>query len=427
MTADPQLKQFATDREWEYIVATEEHGGVNKAAKALGVSHDCVGRALRNVKRKAARRGYAPENGLTHPLPEGLRLKGTSVRYDGDGKTEQYWNKSQLEGQDPDAVQHVPDPKKIVKTATLFDQEGKVTQHWVSERADLQQRELLWRLFMEELKAELPRYEPVALPQGEFADLLACYPVGDHHLGMLAWAKETLSDSYDLKISEAMLVSAIDALVASLPASKHALLPFLGDFMHYDGFEAVTPTNRNLLDADGRYPKMVRAAIRTIRYCITAALKRHEHVHVIMEIGNHDLSSTIFMMEALFAIYENEPRVTIDTSPSQYHYYEFGKVLIGTHHGHSSKLDRLPNIMAGDMPEAWGRTAYRYWWTGHIHTRQAFDMIGCSVESFRILAPVDAWAANKGYRPIRDMKAILMHKDFGEVARHTVNPAMFAT
>ena len=42
-----------------------------------------------------------------------------------------------------------------------------------------------------------------------------------------------------------------------------------------------------------------------------------------------------------------------------------------------------------------------------------------------MLAPVDAWAAQKGHRPIRDMKGLVIHREHGEVERHTVNPAMF--
>jgi hypothetical protein len=53
-----------------------------------------------------------------------------------------------------------------------------------------------------------------------------------------------------------------------------------------------------------------------------------------------------------------------------------------------------------------------------------FDSQGCRVESFRILAPGDAWAANNGYRSAADMKSILLHRVYGEVGRHTVNPAL---
>jgi len=169
---------------------------------------------------------------------------------------------------------------------------------------------------------------------------------------------------------------------------------------------------------------MVRAVIRSTRQMIDKALLRHGELHIIVEIGNHDLSNSVFLMECLSALYEKEPRVTVDTSPRHFHYFTFGKTLVGIHHGHGVKLDKLPLIMAADRPKDWGETKYRYWWTGHIHTDTMKDFVGCRVESFRVLPPEDAWAANKGYRSMSDMKAIVLHKEFGEVARHTVNPAM---
>jgi hypothetical protein len=72
----------------------------------------------------------------------------------------------------------------------------------------------------------------------------------------------------------------------------------------------------------------------------------------------------------------------------------------------------------------WGKTKHRWWLTGHIHHQQVQDFNGCAVESFRILAPPDAWAAQKGYRAARDMKAVILHREFGEVARHTVSADM---
>lgn len=425
ISRDDNLRQYATDREWELYLLYCEHGSFGAVAKAVSQDRRGVTRTIKAIFKRAALKGYAPDHGLTHVLPDGLRLKGTSIRYNADGKIEQYWNKSQVEGREREDCAYAPDPKLITKTSTLLDQEGKVTQQWVSEKQDDREKETLWRLFAEELKTPLLKYEPVPFATKTRADMLACYPVGDHHLGMLAWGKETGSTSYDINIGEALLCGAADYLIQTVAPCERALVAFLGDFMHYDSFEAVTPTSRNLLDADGRYPKMVRAAVRAMRYVISAALRRHERVHVIVEIGNHDLSSSVFLMECLAVAYENEPRVTIDTSPAHYHYFEFGKTLIGTHHGHgTSKPDRLPGIMAADRAEAWGRTKHRYWWTGHIHTRTASDFAGCSVESFRVLAPVDAWAAQKGYRAIRDMKAIEIHKEQGEVARHTFNPEM---
>lgn len=422
---DQNLRKYATDDQWKCYVAVCQTGSKLRAAQALGLSRSTVQQCLRILMRKAAQQGYAPPD-INHEVPEGLTLAGTSIRYNGNDEIEQYWNKTKVQGRDLDEVVHLADPKKIVKLSTLFDQQGRVTQQWVAEKPEDFQREALWKIYAEELSAKIDRAKPVIRRQVTASgDLLACYPVGDHHLGMLAWGTETGGASYDLKISENLLRNASTYLMGMAPPCETALIAFLGDFLHYDSFDSVTPSSRNLLDADGRFPKMVRAGVRSMRHMITAALERHQKVHVIVEIGNHDLSSSVFLMECLHNVYENEPRVTIDTTPSHYHYFEWHKNLIGTHHGHGSKLDKLPNVMAADQAAAWGRTKHRYWWTGHIHTHSGRDFPGCSVESFRILAPGDAWSAQKGYRAIRDMKALLIHRDHGEVGRHTVNPDMF--
>lgn len=371
----------------------------------------------------AAQQGYAPEHDLTHRVPDGLTLKGASLRYNASGDVDQQWIKSRHQGIAPEDAVQLPDPKKIEKVSTYYDAQGRVGAQWVSEKHDAAHRELLWQEYAKALASELPRAEPIPAPDNATDTLAACFPVGDHHFGMMSWDKET-GANYDLDIAEKLLFKATDYLLAASPACEKAFIVFLGDYVHFDSFDAVTPTSRNLLDADGRFPKIVRVAIRSMRYMIEATLRRHKTVHVVIEIGNHDLSSSIFLMECMANIYENEPRITIDTSPSHYHYFAFGKCLIGTHHGHGAKMEKLPLIMATDRPSEWGSAEYRYWWTGHIHSRTAQDYSGCVVESFRVLGPADAWAAQKGYRSARDMKCIVLHKDHGEVARSTVNPNM---
>jgi len=422
---DPNLEQYATPRQWEILKAREQHGSISKAAKALGIHIKGVSQALKPVLKRAAQRGYAPGHDITHPLPDGLALSGTSILYNAAGEVQEYWNKSKLEGRDPEEAFKLPDPKHVAKVSTLYDQEGRVTQQWVAEKPDAVAQSELWREAAKAMAEALPRAEPVP-PSVTFKspDLMACYPVGDHHLGMLSWDQET-GENWDLAIGEKTLREAMNYLIAASPACEQALVVFLGDFMHYDSFQAVTPTSRNMLDADGRFPKMVRAAIRSMRHAIESAAAKHGKVKVIVEIGNHDLSSSIFLMECLSNVYADDPRIDVDTSPKHYHYLEFGLNLVGTHHGHGPKPDKLPLVMAADKPEEWGRTKHRYWWTGHIHHDTTRDFEGCRVESFRILAPADAWAHQKGYRARRDMKSIILHREFGEVARHTVTPGMF--
>lgn len=348
-----------------------------------------------------------------------MRLKQTTVDGQGNTKSETYV----AAGRPDFEVVHVPDPAFVARTSTLYGADGEVRAQWVIEKPEDQKREIIWKEYAKAMAEAMPPAAVVPAPLVTAHDLLAVYPVGDHHMGMLSWDKETGTD-YDLKIGEKLLGEAMVHLSGITPAATQALVVFLGDFMHYDSFDAVTPTSRNILDSDGRYPKMVRASVRTVRHAIELAALRHGFVHVIVEIGNHDLASMIFMMELLREVYATNPRITIDTAPGHFHYYDFGQNLIGVHHGHGTKPAALPGIMAHDQAKLWGSTRHRRWLTGHIHSQTWYDFPGCSVESFRILPPSDAWAYNKGYRAERTMQALVFHREHGEVARHSVNPAM---
>jgi hypothetical protein len=90
------------------------------------------------------------------------------------------------------------------------------------------------------------------------------------------------------------------------------------------------------------------------------------------------------------------------------------------------KPERLPGIMAADRPEQWGASRFRYWYTGHIHSRNVTEFPGVMWESFRTLAAQDAYAASHGYRSGRDMVLIVHHREHGEVERHRCDVGMIA-
>ena len=427
---DPRLEEFATERQWQLLLAWERAGGVESAAKALGVHKRLLTQARDRVLKKASLRGYMPDTpNYDTGVPAGFVLRGQSVLVNSAGGLERRWDKTRQEGLDPDEARKLPDPKKTIRLSTLTDAEGRVVQQWNTEKPEAVAREQAWRAFAEELAKDIPRVEPLPPPKFVNDQLLAVYPVADPHLGMLSWAPETGAD-YDLQIGERMLRGAVSYLSTAAGSAESALVPFLGDVMHYDSFETVTPASKNALDSDSRYSKVASVTVRVMRCTVDLALQRHMRVHIIVEAGNHDPSTSVFLALCLSIAYEHEPRVTVDLSPAAYHYYRFGKVLIGTHHGHGTKMQNLPMIMATDRKKDWGETDHRIWLTGHVHHSQtqaatsAKDYSGCTVESFRILPPADAWHAQQGYRPLRDMKAIVFHSEFGEVARHTVNPRM---
>ena len=166
---------------------------------------------------------------------------------------------------------------------------------------------------------------------------------------------------------------------------------------------------------------MVETGLKIMVTMIDAALAHHNQVKVITAIGNHDDTGAMFLQAALKHMYVNNPRVDIDCTSSVFQYVRFGKCFFGVHHGHTAKADKLPLVMATDKPQDWGESEFRYWYTGHIHHDSKKEYSGCMVESFRTLAAKDAYAYSGGYRAGQDSKAIVLHAEYGEVERHTVN------
>tara|TARA_E500000305_G_scaffold33701_3_gene25680 strand:- start:32848 stop:33969 length:1122 start_codon:yes stop_codon:yes gene_type:complete len=318
----------------------------------------------------------------------------------------------------------VPEGHEIKGKSTLYDLDGNTVLEWIKTGINKEETQDIYDEIIEGLKDRITPQKPIKAGKNYEANLLTLYPVGDHHFGMLAWDEETGGENYDLTIAEKLLLDATLHLVDKTPNSEEAAVLVLGDFLHYDGFTPVTPLNKNVLDADSRFPKMVRIAVRSLRYLVSNILSKHKSVRLVIEIGNHDMASAIWLMEAFNLFYENEPRVFVDTSPRQFHCFTFGKNMIGTHHGHGARMNALPLLFATDWPEQWGSTLHRSIHTGHVHHDQVKQNPGIVVESHGILAPSDAYAANHGYRSKQTMKAIVLHKEHGEVARYTVNPDM---
>jgi plasmid maintenance system antidote protein VapI len=362
----------------EAVADGRRYNFVNNLAEKYGVSRWTI----QNIVNGKHRVNAEAEQRLTE---EGMFIKGRSVLLDKDGKVKLQW----------------------VKTDKKFDHEAM-------------------KAVIDDLCEAVPKLPPVKFApiQKPNADLLTVYPMGDPHFGLYSWDEETETGDFDLQIAEQDLCDAMERLVGSAPPTEHALICNLGDFFEADSMEGVTMRSRHKLDTDSRWLKVLRTGIRALIRCIEAALTKHKQVTVICAIGNHDDHSAMFLMTLLSHLFEKENRVKILDAPTIKHYYRHGKVLIGVHHGHTIKMADLPMQMANDRKEDWGETDHKYWWTGHIHQDRKIEKDGVLIESARTLAARNAWAAQMGYRSGRDAKAVIYHKDFGEIERHTVSVDM---
>lgn len=381
---DAVLGSFGTPMERASLEALIRCGSIADAARELQLEPAQLRAHLNELHRRAARRGWAPDNDMTKTTPDGFHVKGVSTFYDADGNIRGQWVKTKAEEQ--------------ARIAALLDAMAHIADAWKGKS------------------------EPLEMPPEHLDDeLLAVYPIGDPHIGMLSWAPET-GNNFDLATAERELYAAMDHLVGMAPKSRRALIIPVGDLFHADNRNNTT-TGGTPVDSDGRWPKVINVGVRLMRRAIDRALEKHELVDVIVEVGNHDWHSSLLLAICLSQYYEREPRVSVDTSPSKYHWFRFGKCLIGTTHGDTVKLTDLSEIMATDRPQDWGETMHRYWITGHVHHDQVKELRGCIVRTLRTLAPPDAWHKGKGYRSGRDMKALIMHREWGLIREYTVGIA----
>lgn len=309
-------------------------------------------------------------------------------------------------------------------TSTLTDlRTGEAVMQWVKASADAEAELEKQRAALAAMCEAIPREKPAKPPKATIADLANCYVVTDYHFGQLSWPEET-GAAWDLQIAEDTLVNWFAAAIAQAPDAELGIFAQLGDFLHRDGMEAVTPTSGHLLDADSRFQKLVRVVIRSIRRIIAMLLDKHDRVRVLMAEGNHDLASSVWLREFLAALYEDEPRVTVDVSPDPYYCVEHGKTALFFHHGHKRKPTNVDTVFAAKFREVFGRTKHAYAHMGHLHHIDIKETNLMVVEQHRTLAAQDAYSSRLGWVSGRDAQVITYSKQHGEVGRVRVSSKM---
>lgn len=400
------------------LAAYEQCGrSMRKAAEIL----DCDAALIKRRLTVAQRRLTIPP--LAPAVPDGFQVSKISTSFDKDENVRGQHIQARPEGLEPDPDQIIPPGHLVKGVSTYLRDDGTVGAQWVKTRLDEEQRYEQTVRAIRETFADSPKVEPIPAPKICDSKLLTVYPIGDHHVAMYSWGEETGAD-YDIKTADHLLTSAAAHLVDVSPASETALIIDLGDFFHVDNIRNQTSRSGNTLDVDTRHAAMIRAGVKMLRSVVECALRKHKFVKLIVVIGNHNDLGALWLQMAFSLLYENNPRVTIETKPGKFHYHQHGKVLIGTTHGDTGKPEKVQGVMAADMPKAWGETQFRYWFTGHVHTRKVVEFPGVMWETFRTLAPNDAWAQAAAYRSGRDMTSVVLHDEYGEVERHRFDVAM---
>lgn len=373
------LKEYATPIELQYIEAINREGTIMKAAKVLDRNLSSIVRGLQRVRKRAAQREVRNEDGSVHQSPAGFSVNGIS---------------------------------------TYYDPEGQQKGQWVKVSRDKESLTEFLEELTDKLSGNTGSFKASKSPKIVNSDLCSAYVIGDAHIGMYAYSAETGSDDFSTDIATRELRGAFNHLVNTSPPSQVGLIVNVGDYLHANDTTSLTPTSKNLLDTDGRYSQVIDRAVAIFTGAVDLLLGKHKEVWIVNARGNHDPDASVWINKVLEAYYRNEPRVKVLPNASSFHYIRWGNSLIGVHHGDKIKTQQLYEAMTRDRRQDWGECKFSYFWTGHIHHKEAQEIGGCLFESFNTLAPPDAWHAMSGYGANREMQQIILHKEHGIVARN---------
>lgn len=376
------LKEYTTsDAQSGYIDALIAcSGNKTHASKMVGTNHRGNLRMLKRIEARAAASGYAPNHDMTKKTPEGFSVKGVS---------------------------------------TLYDEAGNLKIQWVKTHATNEQVQENFEEFIAGLCESMTPAKPSPLPKIKHhtAELMTSIFIGDAHVGMYAYGKETKHADFDSDIATEQLRNAVDYLVAKAEPTETGLLVDVGDYVHVNGQNNQTYSGTPQ-DTDTRHSRVMHKAAMCMRYMIEVMLAKFKKVVVVIAKGNHDTDTSVGIRLAIDFYYSKEPRVNVLETDSFYHYIEYGQWLLGVHHGDKQKPESLAGSMARDMPAAWGRTSHRMWCVGHFHKEQVKTLPGVKYKVFAALPPPDSWHASKGYSGDGEMEMITFRKSGGIYSSH---------
>lgn len=386
---DEKMLEFnLTDRQREIGEKYLELGSAKAVADVMDkVEPTHVTRTLKAIIRRAKQVGYTLEGTLDDSVADGFSIT-------------KYHTGTFMDKETGEMVEKV---RNVTRVKNVDDVYAKFTEAVDS---------------LVENYESMSRYVPT--PQDQLnEDLLTTYVYTDSHLGQYSDARET-GNEVNTDISIRNNLESLRLMLDSSPNSESCILLDLGDTLHSKDDNARTNSG-HALDTDGRHASLYDMVLDMKVQMVEMALAKHKKVKYVIVAGNHSDQVAVYLRSFMAAWFRNNDRFEVERSPALHQYHQHGKTLLGFHHGHTTKMGRLPEIMAVDCQKIFSSTSKRYYLTGHVHSSNVNDSPLCKVESFRNLQNNDAWAVSAGYRGEKEVVAITYSAKYGEKTRNIVS------
>ena len=273
------------------------------------------------------------------------------------------------------------------------------------------------RTYFEEMDAtgagDVPK---LSLPQAAEQFSLVISPTDFH------WGKRGVNqrgESYNREIARERLLSTTTQVLSAVSHRGRPEIIYLalgGDGLHIDNQNSTT-TRGTPQDCDGTPSEIAGSYISLLVEYINLVRQFGAHVHVFCVAGNHDYYSTTLVRCAIQGWFQHASDVSVEQDLSPRQHVLYGKSLLTFMHGDDGPTRNYPSIIAAEKPAMWGKSKWRFIFTGHFHTERELPNFGdITVYRMPSLAGSDDYHARKGYRSRKAIIGYVVSKTRGVIA-----------
>jgi len=314
----------------------------------------------------------------------------------------------------------------------LWDEDGKKQATPLLKNPALQKQEEEWReKFLAQVRKAAPRYRTPKKKKVTDGHL-HLIDVADLHINKLALDREGVV-AYNADIAVARAHAAVDSLVTRGQGYniEQFILPIGNDILHTEGKS--NGTSKGTPQETDRHWSIAIDMAFEMYVAMIESLLTIAPVKIIHCRDNHAEFASYMLAKQVEARLHRHKWLESDISRLDRAYHMYGLNLLGFDHGHAVAGDKLPQVVAAEQAELWGKTVHRRFIRHHVHhadfkkhnvqvKQEAVlkDYPGLTVQYMRTPAGTDDYHHNQGFVGVpKAVDSFVIHPTFGQVAHLT--------
>ena len=307
-----------------------------------------------------------------------------------------------------------------VKTTTLLRNPGEVEQEekWAEQH-------------LEKVRKAAPKYRKPRTKKVTDGHLHVI-DVADLHINKLALDREG-NISYNAEKAVSTAEKAVDSLMTRGQGYnvEQFILPIGNDVLHTEGMSSAT--SKGTPQTVGHHWTQAIDMAFDMYVNMIEGLLMVAPVKIIHCRDNHAEFASYMLAKQVEARFHNHKWLTSDISRLDRAYHEYGLNLLGFDHGHGVAGAKLPQVVAAEAAQMWGRTVHRRFIRHHFHHADfknstvrikeeeiLKDYPGLTVQYMRTPCGTDDYHHNQGHVGVpKAVDSFVIHPQMGQVAHFT--------